>query len=234
MQTEEHVEEHSSSEEKNFKDRFLLPVGIPVIATLIVLFMGVSFSRVFLAGANKGGGEGAAEAVEHASKSSAPVMWATIITLVVLLGAAGVSLMRAMKNSSFKLLIVGIVVTVFLAGSVLYGAGEEQEEGLAFGQPTPEEQSSADLNNRVDIEALGTLTFQSSEFQATSGVVQINYIGKGGAHLLKFKDSRFNWFELAVNNTSIASGSVTLVTGDYVVFCPIQGHENMIATLKIQ
>lgn len=231
METEMTEQESEKESESNVKNRLLLPVLIPIVAVLLVALLGISFSRIFLAGAG-GGEEAAAEAVEH-SKSSAPVMWATIVTIVVLLGAAGISLMR-MRSTSFKLIVSGVIVVVILSGAVLFSAGEMGEATLEYGQPTPEEQASADPNNFVDIDALPSLTFQATEFSAKAGVVRMNYIGKGGAHQLRFKDSRLNWFDLTVNDTQTASGDVVLEPGAYVVFCPIPGHENMNATLTVQ
>jgi xanthine/uracil permease len=106
--------------ESNVKNRLVLPVLIPIVVALLVGLLGISFSRIFLAGAG-GGEEAAAEAVEH-SKSSAPVMWATIVTIIVLLGAVGISIMR-MRSTSFKLIISGAVLAVILAGAVLFSAG---------------------------------------------------------------------------------------------------------------
>lgn len=215
---------------KNFKERFLLPFAVPVIAALVVALLGISFSRIFLAGAGGGHGE---EAVEHATKSSAPVMWASIVTLIVLIGAALISLMK-MRATSFRLIVAGVILAVVVAGTVLYSAGEEGDVGLLFGQPTPEEQAAADPNNIVSVDALPTLTFQATAFNAAAGVVRIDYIGKGGTHQLRFKDPRLSWFDIAVTDTSIGTANVTLEAGEYVIFCPIPGHEKMTATLTVK
>ena len=42
---------------------------------------------------------------------------------------------------------------------------------------------------------------------------------------MKIKDARYNWFDLAVNNTSVDAGDINLDAGTYYVFCPIPGHE---------
>jgi hypothetical protein len=112
--------------------------------------------------------------------------------------------------------------------------GEVGEAVLEYGQPTPEDQATADPNNQVEIDALGSLTFQATEFSAQAGVVRMVYVGKGGTHQLRFKDSGLNWFELSVVDTQVAEGDVVLEPGQYVVFCPIPGHEKMNATLTVQ
>ncbi len=217
----------SSDIRRNVRERLLLPLGIPVVAAIVVALLGVSFSRVFLAGHGHGSGhEGTAEAVvQEASKSSAPVMWATIITILVLFGAAGISLMKSMRSTSFSLLAVGAVVLVVISGSVLAGAGDVKTETVDFGRPTAEEIAAADPANAVEIDALGTNQFQAKEFSAQPGVVHVDYIGKGGTHRLKIRDARYNWFDLAVSNTSVDAGDINLDAGTYYVFCPIPGHE---------
>ena len=71
--------EHNSEDvRKNVKDRLVLPFAIPLIAAAVVALMGISFSRIFLAGGNSGAGEAVAGAVEEASKPYAPMMWATM------------------------------------------------------------------------------------------------------------------------------------------------------------
>ncbi|HMS24659.1 MAG TPA: sulfocyanin-like copper-binding protein [Acidimicrobiia bacterium] len=227
MSTEVKDTEPSQSSEirRNVRERLLLPLGIPVVAAIVVALLGVSFSRVFLAGHGQGH-EGAAEAVvEEASKSSAPVMWATIITIIVLFGAAGISLMKSMRSTSFGLLAVGAVVLVVVSGSVLAGAGDVKAETVDFGRPTAEEIGAADPANKVEIDALSSNLFQAKEFFAKPGIVRVDYVGKGGTHRLKIRDARFNWFDLVVNNASIASGDIKLDAGTYYVFCPIPGHE---------
>lgn len=218
--------EHNSEDvRKNVKDRLVLPFAIPLIAAAVVALMGISFSRIFLAGGNSGAGEAVAGAVEEASKPYAPMMWATIITIVILLGAAGVSAMKSMRATSFVLLIAGTLLTVTLAGAVLSGAGETKTEAVDFGKPTEADLATVDPANVIDIDALGTNQFQAKEFTAAPGVLRINFIGKGGSHRLKIKDPRFNWFDLAVNAGTQQSGDIIAEPGKYYVFCPIPGHE---------
>ncbi len=213
---------------KNFRERFLLPFSIPVVATLVVALLGISFSRIFLAGVGEHSGD-----KSPGSGATTPVMWATIITLVVLIGAALISAAR-MKNYSFNLIVVLSLLTIISIGAVMYSSGELGEETLQFGQPTPEEQASADPENAVAIQALPTNLFDSDQYSAEAGVVTFDYIGRGGAHTLRFKDARLNWFELVVNDTSTAQGQVSLEAGEYVVFCSIPGHDRMIANLSVQ
>lgn len=142
--------------------------------------------------------------------------------------------MRYMRTMTFRLILVGVIVLVVVSGAILFSAGEPVKTSLTYGQPTPEEQKAADPNNKVEIEALGNLTFQASDFTAKAGVVHFVYIGVGGTHQLKIKDDRLNWFDLAVTAPATATGDVKLEPGQYTVYCPIQGHQNMHAVLTVK
>lgn len=228
-------DEDLESNGSNLKNRLILPLAIPVVAVCIVAVLGVSFSRFFLAAANTKTAEEATEVVEHTQHSTVPVLWATIITLIILFGAAGVSLMKSMRSTTFGLLAISAIVSIVLAGAVLSGAGEKHEEAVNYGLPTEAEMATADPANVVEIDALGTNTFQANEFNATTGVVNIRYIGKGGTHLLIFDgDPRFSWFELAVNAGTEAEQAVLLEPGTYQVHCPIPGHEKMRADIVVK
>lgn len=230
-------EDTSREIKKNFRERIYLPLAIPLVVSAIVALMGISFSKVFLAGAGGHSESGAVEVAGEAAKSSAPVMWASIITLVVLFGAAGISAMKSMRGTSFTLLIAGGIVAVIVAGSVLAGASDVTESAVEFGRPTEAEITEADPTNVLAVDALGSNQFQSKKFEAKAGVLKIDYIGKGGSHRLKFKDARFNWFDLVVASAgAVDSGEVKLEPGSYYIFCPIPGHEaaGMYADLEVK
>ena len=232
--TEEKEESNLSETQKNFRDRIKLPILITIVGAGLVALLGISFSRIFLAGSSTGseGAEVAEGAAEHASKSSNPVLWASIITLVILLGAGAISLAKSMRPMSFKLILLGTVLVVSITGSIIYGSGEEPKAGAVSGIPTPEELSTADPANAIEVDALGNLTFSQNEYTVKPGVVNIKYIGVGGTHQLKFA-GKFDWFDLVVNTGTEAAADVTLTEGDYVIFCPIPGHENMTANLHV-
>ncbi len=230
-ETETQNNEESGELKKNLRDRLFLPFAIPLGAAAILALLGISFSRVFLAGGQEG-----ESTVEHAAKSPAPVMWAAIITLLVLFGAAGISMMKSMKTNTFVLVISGFLVASVLAGSVLAGASDVKEEVVLIGQPTEAEITEASPLPILEVDALPNNTFQSTKFEVDAGITEIAYIGKGGGHRLKFKDTRFNWFDLVVNGTSTDSAPIKLDEGTYYIFCPIPGHEaaGMFADLVVK
>jgi plastocyanin len=232
--TTETMPETEKELKKNLRERLILPFAIPLGAAVVVALLGISFSRVFLAGA--GDHSGAESVAEEVSKSPAPVLWATIITLFVLFGAAGISMMKSMKTTTFVLAVSGFLVAAVLAGSILAGASDVKEETVEIGNPTEAELAAAQPVPRLEIDALPTNVFQSKVFETQAGITEIDYIGKGGGHRLKFKDSRFNWFDLVVNGTSTDAAPINLEAGTYYIFCPIPGHEaaGMFADLVVK
>lgn len=224
-QHEGQSEDQQNDVKNNFRDRLILPIAIPVGAAALVALLGISFSRVFLAGGHKGEGSAATQVAEEVSKSPAPVMWATIVTLVVLFGAAGISMMKSMKSTTFVLAISGFLVASVFAGSILAGASDVTEEVALVGKPTEAQLTEAEPLPKLEIDALPSNAFQAKEFEIQAGITEIDYIGKGGGHRLKFKDARFNWFDLVVNGTSTDAAPIELEAGTYYIFCPIPGHE---------
>lgn len=233
VKEESTTEEEVSENKRNFRDRLALPITIPIVGAVLVALLGISFSRIFLAGGMPDeGAEGAEAVVEHASKSSNPVLWASLVTLVVLIGAALISTARSMRPLSFKLILAGTLLVVIVTGAIIYGSGEEVQAGPEAGVPTEEQLAAADPANTMEVDALGSLQFSQTAYTIKPGVVKIRYIGKGGSHQLKFA-GKFDWFNLAVNEGTEADADVNLDPGEYVIYCPISGHEAMKATLTV-
>lgn len=234
------VEEKSSEEvpmsetKKNFRDRLALPVTIPIAGAVLVALLGISFSRIFLASGmpDEHATEGAGAVADHASKSTNPVLWASIITVVILVGAALISAARSMRPLSFKLIISGTVLVVILTGAIIYGSGEPVDTGVVPGVPTAAELATADPANVIEVDALGTLMFDKPKYSLKPGVAKIRYIGKGGSHQLKFS-GKFDWFDLAVSEGTEEDAEINLEPGEYVIYCPIAGHESMKATITV-
>lgn len=69
------IQENPSEQDenkKNLRERLYLPFTIPLISAGLVALLGISFSRIFLAGAHEE--EGAVAVAGEASKSSNPVL----------------------------------------------------------------------------------------------------------------------------------------------------------------
>lgn len=86
------------------------------------------------------------------------------------------------------------------------------------------EQPTGPASVGVAVEALPSLRFQSDEFVVEEGIVQIDYIGRGGTHTLVFKEAEYRGFKLFVADNQIDTGKVELRPGAYTIYCDIPGH----------
>jgi plastocyanin len=192
------------------RDRLLLPLLLPLAAMLAVFLFVVNISRVFLA-----------------SGDSASVLVGTIVTVAILVGGAAISASPRLRSSTLVMMLAGLMILVLSAGLLSLGPSEEEEAGGAgFQEPAGPPVAT------LDVEALPSLTFQAQQFTVPAGIIQINYIDRGGTHTLLFEEPQFSGFQLAVPQGK-KSGKVELKPGDYTIYCNIPGHRaaGMFATV---
>ena len=206
----------SAPEQHVVRDRLVLPLLLPVIAAVTVLVFVLNFSRVFIA-----------------ASGNASVVICSVITVVILAGAALFSLLRRMRTSTMLVGLSGFFLVVMLGGSLMIGAAEDKGHGTTgYVEPT------GDPIATVEVDAFASLRFQATSFTAPTGIVAINYKNvDNGAHTLAFRQTRFTGFLLKVQNAGdLATGKVDLPAGDYTIYCTLPGHAaaGMQATLTVQ
>ena len=130
---------------------------------MVAVFV-LNVSRVFLA----------------AGETGALVMAVTLI-VVILGGAALMSAAPRLRTSSLIMLVAGLFIALMSAGLVAAPASVEKHQGApAFVEPKGPPAST------VEVDALGSLHFQASQFTASAGIVQLNYHSLDGNHTLTF------------------------------------------------
>jgi hypothetical protein len=187
------------------KERFWLPFLVPVGSILVVAFVALNLSRVFIASAEE----------SHD--------FATFIgiglTLSILIGA---TIVAALPNLRTSTLIVGMSVVmlgILLAGSLVLGTSLPKEEAEAGYQ-----EPAGEAINTLEVDALPTLKFQASRFDVPGGINLIKYIDKGGTHTLVFDDNAVPGFELAVPEGRAAAKVDLEPNSEFVIYCSIPGH----------
>jgi plastocyanin len=196
------------------RDRLLLPLLLPLVAMLAIALYVLNVSRVFLAGGN----------------GAASVVTASILTVGILAGAAFISASPRLRSSTLTLTLSALMVVVVSAGLITLGPSEEKEEG-GGGFVEPKGKPTAMLA----VEALSSLKFDQTEYSTPAGILEIDYVGRGGSHTFVFEEQEFAGFKLAVSGEQTDSGKVEIKEGGYTVFCDIPGHRaaGMEATLTV-
>lgn len=183
------------------RDRLVLPLLLPLAAMLAVFLFVVNISRVFLA-----------------SGENTSVVIGTIVTLAILAGGAAISASPRLRSSTLVMMLAGLMIFVLSAGLLSLGPSEEEKSaGGGFKEPAGPPVAT------LEVDALPSLSFQAKEFTVSAGIVQINYIDRGGSHTLLFQEPQFSGFQLAVPQGK-KSGKVELKPGSYTIYCSIPGH----------
>lgn len=197
------------------RDRLLLPLLLPILALIAVALYVLNLSRVFLAGGT----------------GPAPVIVAAIVTVTILAGAAILSALPRLRTSTLTMTVTMLVVIIMGAGLITLGPSEDHHDDEAAGYQEPE----GDPNSTLEVDALAALSFQEDEFTVEGGILQLDYVGKGGFHTLLFDEQEFAGFGLAVSGSETDSGKVEIGEGEYTIYCDVPGHRaaGMEATLVV-
>lgn len=209
-ETAEHdhaVAQAKAARREQLRDRLLLPFLLPVVCTGIVVLLAINVSRLLLAS-----GHGNA-------------LWSVVIlTTAFLVGFAAVSAARNMRNVTSMVLLGIVVVALLVAGGLTFSEGQPAEEAKVKIGEVPADYAGP--ITMVPVDALPTLKFDKSTYDAPAGAVEIDYINVGGQHTLVFADARYSWFELAVNSQGeTAKGKIKLEPGSYEFYCSVPGHK---------
>jgi plastocyanin len=197
--------------------RLILPIALPLLAAFMVAVFVLNVSRVFLATGQTGA-----------------LVMATILIVVILGGAAGISAAPRLRTSSLVMMVSGLFVVLMAAGLVAAPASVEHTKSA----PGFVEPKGPPAGPPLEVDALGTLKFQATQFTATAGIVQINYVSKDGNHTLTFDPPgpTVPAFLLQVPANGTVTKKVLLKAGSYTFYCTLPGHRaaGMVATLTVQ
>jgi plastocyanin len=185
------------------RDRLWLPLALPLLAMAAIAVYVINLSRVFLAGGN----------------GAASVVAGSIVTVVILIGAAVISASPRLRSSTLTMTVAFLLVIVVSAGLITLGPSEGHENGEGSGFAEPAGPPTAAL----EVDALPSLKFQSDQFTVPGGILEITYVDRGGSHTLVFEEPEFEGFELAVPGGP-TKGKVEIGEGEYTIYCNIPGH----------
>lgn len=192
------------------QERLLLPLMLPILSIAALVVLVLNISRVLLA------------------SDSGSVIVGTLITVMVLGGAAAISASPRLRTSTLTLIVSLFVVVVVGSGLLTLGPSEGGESE-AGGYKSPSGPPVATLS----VDALLSNRFQSSQFgPLPSGTVLVKYQGTS-THTLVFDDPSLSGFILKVPQGP-DSGKVLLRPGEYTIYCTIPGHRAQGMEAKVQ
>jgi len=197
---------------KPVKDRFLLPLLVPVLSAIAVGVLAVNISRVFLAGS-----------------SEAALFVAIFVTLSILGGASLLAAAPHMRTSSLAM-VTGLIIVIVM-GAGLLTLGPSLGHGEAVASCTAP--SGAAVGN-LDVQALPTIKFNATNFDVPAGIVDVKYSGAPG-HTLAFQQPNVLCVNLGTPGPP-SEEKVLLKAGQtYTIYCTVPGHEaaGMKATVTV-
>jgi len=210
------AEEKKAAKARNreaLETRLLIPLLLPILAMIAVALWALNVSRVFLAG-----------------DSTSALVIASILTLAILCGGALFSATPKARTSSLAMTMTLVLVIVVSAGLLALGpsldTGEEESTQLA--------QPSGDAVGTVPVEALATIRFNKSNYDAPAGIVEFDISGAAG-HSFQFRTLDYKGFPIGTSSPFPKSGKVELKPGVYNVYCTVDGHaaQGMVATVTV-
>lgn len=192
------------------QERLLLPLLLPILSIAALVVLVLNISGVLLA------------------SDSGSVIVGTLITVVILGGAAAISASPRLRTSTLTL-IVSLFVVVVVGGGLLTLGPSEGSESKAGGYKPPTGPPIATFS----VDALPSNQFQASQFgPLPSGTVLVKYQGSN-SHTLVFDDPSLSGFILQIPQGP-ESGKVLLRPGEYTIYCTIPGHRAQGMEAKVQ
>jgi plastocyanin len=196
------------------RTRIWLPLLLPILSGAALFFYVINLSRALLAGGEWGS-----------------LVIASIITLSILGGAAWISSQPNLRTSTLGVILAGLLLLIGAMG--LTSVGPSLPKHVAAGGPKA---PKGDAVATVEVDALPTLKFQSTNFTTQAGINEIKYVLVGGTHTLAFREKELSYFGLAVDSKQPEdTGKVDLKPGTYNIYCTIPGHAaaGMEATITV-
>ena len=187
-----------------YVERYLVPLVLPVAVIVGVVMYVLNVSRLFLS-----------------AHGHLPVIIGTVITILILLGAALLAGSR-LRPSSTMLVTAGFLIALTFAGWISLGHSENKE---AASGPLP---ATLQAKQKLDVTAApgGAFAFDPNQLPAKTGLVQFNVNFAAAGHSFAFHEPEVRFNELKPPGAGPDSGiAVFPAPGTYHFYCTYAGHE---------
>ena len=188
-------------------ERFLVPLVLPIAVVVGLVAYILNISRIFLS-----------------SHGHIPVIVGSIITAMILFGAALLSAASPrMRQSAITLVSAAFILSIMSGGWLVLGHSQPEKTG-----PTTLPETLKTKQTLVVTAAPGgRLAFAPNHLTATTGLAKIAVTIAGSGHTFDMQDQATLFASLSLNAAGTKQDGVALFphAGDYVFFCAIPGHE---------
>ncbi|HEY5014258.1 MAG TPA: plastocyanin/azurin family copper-binding protein [Acidimicrobiia bacterium] len=199
------------AERVTFRNKFLMPLLVPIGVTATIVFYVLNVSRIFLA-----------------AEDALAVTYATIVTVLILGGGTALAASPKLRSSSLTLLLGFGFLVLMMGGLISIGAASPKAASGPVQCTPPKDKLT------VDAGAGGALKYAPSALTAKAGCIQITMNIVSSSHTLQFDDATAaNAFPQLTADAKTWAG--TLPAGTYKFHCTIPGHEiaGMVGTLTV-
>lgn len=188
--------------DRPYVERYLVPLLLPALVVGGIVMFVLNISRIFLA--------------EH---GNVPVVVGTLITVLILIGAAVLSAAPRMRSSSLALVTGAFVFAVLMGGWLSLGHAQPEEE--AGGGLPPEGPAAAELAFQSD-----NFFFDPATVETQTGIVRISLTNVNGQHTFVFETPGTEFPGLQVQSPGDEDSARAFFgePGEYVFYCSVPGH----------
>jgi plastocyanin len=187
--------------QRPYVERYLVPLVLPLAVVVGIVVYVLNVSRLFLS-----------------AHGHIPVIIGTVITLLILTGAAVLASAPRMRQVSRILLTAGFLVSLSFAGWISLGHSQDKNAAASTLPPTLKAKQTE------NVKAGPGFTFAPASINAQTGLVRFN-VNFAGAHTFAFHEATTLFPELKAAAPNESAVAYFGEPGDYNFFCAIPGHE---------
>ena len=192
---------------KEFRERVLIPLSIPLLAAAVIVFIVLNMSRVLLA-------------LEERVNATVTTAVAIILASAILFGSAYISAKGETRSSANLSVLAAAGITLLLAGFIGFEAIQEKhDEEIALQKEKQKAAGPVD----VSIHAFD-IGFKQKAVTTHSGKNTIEEVNDGATRHTLVIDGVPGFFLEVPTGGAKAAKTVDLKPGTYTYFCDVPGH----------
>jgi plastocyanin len=198
-------------ERPTFRSKFLMPLIVPIAVAAGIVFYVLNVSRIFLA-----------------NDETLALVFASIITVLILVGGTVLAAAPSMRSGSLTLTIGGALLVLLLGGMISIGAASPK---AASG---PVQCTAVKSTLHIEAGAGGALRFNPSTLTVKAGCVKL-VMKFDGSHTLQFTSGAAASLFPLLQSTGPTTWAGDLPPGKYPFECTIPTHASsgMVGTLTV-